>query len=114
MHAGWTRDHGPADAGCQPTRAAWGAALAAMSLLALGSPASALAQVSEVEPEAGRLLKRMTDYVGSLQQFGLDTAQSIEVVLVSGQKLQFTSAARMVVQRPNKLFAERACVTVGR
>ena len=91
----------------QPTGAPWGAALAALVVLAVVSPASALAQVNDIEPEAGRLLKRMTDYVGSLPQFGLDTAQSIEVVLVSGQKIQFNSAARMVVQRPNKLFAER-------
>ena len=107
MHAGWTRETGPAPAGKQPTGAPWGAALAALVVLAVVSPASALAQANDIEPEAGRLLKRMTDYVGSLPQFGLDTAQSIEVVLVSGQKIQFTSAARMVVQRPNRLFAER-------
>jgi hypothetical protein len=102
-----TRDVGPVHAGGRPARAPWGAALAALSLLALVSPTKVLAQVSDIEPEAGRLLKRMTDYVASLPQFGLDTSQSIEVVLVSGQKIQFTSAARMVVQRPNKLFAER-------
>jgi len=81
--------------------------LAALVLLALAAPAPGWAQAPAIEPEAARLLKRMTDYVGSLPQFGLDTAQSIEVVLVSGQKIQFTSAARMVAQRPNKLFAER-------
>jgi len=107
MHARWTRKTGPAPAGKQPALAPWGAALTALIVLAVISPASALAQVNDIEPEAGRLLKRMTDYVGSLPQFGLDSAQSIEVVLVSGQKIQFTSAARMVVQRPNRLFAER-------
>ena len=107
MQAGLTRDVGPADAGRQLARAPWGAALTALSLLALVSPASALAQVNDIEPEAARMLKRMTDYVGGLQQFGLDTAQTMEVVLVSGQKIQFTSAARMVLQRPNKLYAER-------
>jgi hypothetical protein len=107
MQVGWTRDVEPVHAGRRPARAPGGAALAALSLLALVSPTSAWAQVNDIEPEAGRLLKRMTDYVASLPQFGLDTSQSIEVVLVSGQKIQFTSAARMVVQRPNKLFAER-------
>ena len=102
-----TRDVGPVHAGSRPARALWGAALAALSLVALVAPTPASAQVSDIEPEAGRLLKRMTDYVGGLPQFGLDTSQSIEVVLVSGQKIQFTSAARMVLQRPNKLFAER-------
>jgi hypothetical protein len=107
MHADGTRGVGRARAGRQPVRAAWGAALAATSLLALAAPAAAWAQAAAIEPEAARLLKRMTDYVGGLAQFGLDSAQSIEVVLVSGQKIQFTSAARMVVHRPNKLFAER-------
>ena len=70
-------------------------------------PAPAQAQGTGVEPEAARILKRMTDYVGGLQQFGLDTANTVEVVLQSGQKIQFTSAARTTVQRPNKLRAER-------
>jgi hypothetical protein len=107
MHAGWTHDVGRARADKRPARAAWSAALIALSLLAMAVPASAWAQAAAIEPDAARLLKRMTDYVGDLPQFGLDTAQSIEVVLVSGQKIQFTSAARMVAQRPNKLFAER-------
>lgn len=107
MHAGWTHDVGRARAHKQPLQAARSAALAVLGLLALAAPVSAWAQAAAVEPEAARLLKRMTDYVGGLPQFGLDTAQSIEVVLVSGQKIQFTSASRMVVQRPNKLFAER-------
>lgn len=113
MQARWMRDVGPTHAGSQPIRARWGAALTALSLIATVSPVSALAQVNDIEPEAGRLLKRMADYVGSLPQLGLDSAQSIEVVLVSGQKIQFNSAARMVVQRPNKLYAERVGDVVG-
>lgn len=113
MQARWMRDVGPTHAGSQPIRARWGAALTALSLMATVSPVSALAEVNDIEPEAGRLLKRMADYVGSLPQLALDSAQSIEVVLVSGQKIQFNSAARMVVQRPNKLFAERVGDVVG-
>jgi hypothetical protein len=107
MHADSSHDDRRARATRQSFGAAWGATLAALGLLTLAAPASAWAQATAIEPEAMRLLKRMTDYVGGLPQFGLDTAQSIEVVLVSGQKIQFTSAARLVVQRPNKLFAER-------
>ena len=66
-----------------------------------------MAQGAAVDPEAARLLKRMTDYIGALKQFGAETEQVFEVVLVSGQKLQFSSASRIVVQRPNKLRAER-------
>jgi hypothetical protein len=78
-------------------------ALAFASLL----PIAALAQSSSVDPEAAGMLKRMTDYVGHLQRFGFDTASTLEVVLVSGQKLQFTSASRATVQRPNRLRVER-------
>jgi hypothetical protein len=65
------------------------------------------AQGPDVDPEAARILKRMTDYVSGLQQFGLETSNTVEVVLHSGQKIQFTSAARATVQRPNKLHAAR-------
>jgi hypothetical protein len=78
-------------------------ALSLASLLA----APAQAQVAGVDPEAARILKRMTDHVAGLKQFGLDAANTVEVVLTSGQKLQFTSAARTIVQRPNKLRADR-------
>jgi len=82
--------------------------LAGLSLgLALLAVAPAQAQGTGVDPEAARILKRMTDYVGGLQQFGLDTSNTVEVVLHSGQKIQFTSAAKATLQRPNKLHASR-------
>ena len=83
--------------------------VSAALLLALSalSPIQVHAQGAAVDPEAARLLKRMTDYIGALKQFGAETEQVFEVVLVSGQKLQFSSASRIVVQRPNKLRAER-------
>jgi hypothetical protein len=49
----------------------------------------------------------MTDYVGKLPQFSVDTAATLEVVLYSGQKIQFTSASRNTLQRPDKLRSER-------
>mgnify|MGYP003397253115 CR=1 FL=1 len=75
--------------------------------LALLAVAPAQAQGPGVDPEAARILKRMTDYVGGLQRFALDTASTVEVVLHSGQKIQFTSASKAILQRPNKLYAAR-------
>jgi len=69
------------------------------------TPASA--QSAGVEPEAARLLKRMTDFVGSQARFSLETVNTVEVVLDSGQKIQFTGSARTTVQRPNRLHSER-------
>ena len=65
------------------------------------------AQAAGVDPDAARALKRMTDYVGTLQQFSVDTANTLEIVLDTGQKIQFTSGSRNTVQRPNKLRSER-------
>ena len=76
-------------------------------MLALMLPGTARAQAAGVDLDAAKILKRMTDYVGTLQRFSVDTSNTLEVVLVSGQKIQFTSASRNTVQRPNKLRSER-------
>ena len=47
------------------------------------------------------------DFLASQKQFSVETRSSLEVVLVSGQKIQFDHTARQSVQRPNKLRAER-------
>jgi|APFre7841882724_1041349.scaffolds.fasta_scaffold48128_2 hypothetical protein len=76
-------------------------------LLAAALPQPALAQPDGISPKAEKLLKASTDFLASQQQFSLDTQSSIEVVLNSGQKIQFDHTARLSVQRPNKLRAER-------
>ena len=80
--------------------------LLALSLTALAT-SPARAQSTGVHPEAARLLKRMTEFVGSQDRFSLQTVNTVEVVLDSGQKIQFTGGARTTVQRPNKLHSER-------
>jgi len=86
----------------------------AAALLVLGTivllvtaPTNVRAQASDVEPEAMQILKKMTDYIGGLQQFSLDTENMLEDVLMSGQKIQYDFSASVVIQRPNKLRAER-------
>lgn len=78
-------------------------------MLTLAAPPAVpgTAQVRGVDPEAARILRRMTDHVGGLRDFGLDAANTVEVVLTSGQKIQYTSASRTTVQRPTKLRADR-------
>ena len=46
-----------------------------------------------------RLLRRMTDYMASLQQFSVATQNTLEAVLASGQKIQFVMNASVTVQR---------------
>jgi hypothetical protein len=72
-----------------------------------GFAVAAQAQAKGIAPEAQQLLKASTDFIASQNQFSLDTRNSLEVVLHSGQKIQFNHTARQSVQRPNKLRAER-------
>ena len=92
-----------------PRIGSWLIASAALAVTTLGLmlPAAAHAQAAGVDPDAAGMLKRMTDYVGKLPRFSVDTAATLEVVLHSGQKIQFTSASRTTLQRPDKLRSER-------
>ncbi len=87
------------------TAAAW-FALGALALSGIASTA-AEAQAPAVDPAAVRILQRMTDYLGSLQQFSVHTQNTLEDVLDSGQRVDFEVSASVIVSRPNKLRAER-------
>jgi len=65
------------------------------------------AQAPAVDPAATRILKRMTDYVGSLQQFSVHTQNTLEDMLESGHRVDIDVSAKMIINRPNKLRAER-------
>jgi hypothetical protein len=76
--------------------------IAALSML------SVVAQAEGIAPEAKQILKASTDFLASQQRFIADTRNTLEIVLKSGQKIEFNSTARQSVQRPNKLRAERS------
>jgi hypothetical protein len=65
------------------------------------------AQTKGVDPQAEKLLRRMGEYLAGRQQFTLKAESSLEVVLTSGQKLQYDSPSTLMVSRPNKLRAHR-------
>ena len=81
-------------------------ALLAMAVLA-GWPQAVHAQPAGVDPQAEKLLRRMSDYLAGRQQFSVKAESTLEVVLTSGQKLQFDSPGTLTVSRPNKLRAHR-------
>jgi len=64
-------------------------------------------QTKGVEPQAEKLLRRMSDYLAGRQQFSLKAESTLEAVLTSGQKLQYDSPSTLMVSRPNKLRAHR-------
>lgn len=88
------------------SRAAAFYVLGALALSAT-APSQVWAQTQAVDPAAVQILKKTTDYLGGLQQFSVDTLNILEEVLDSGQKIQVSVAASVVLQRPNKLRAER-------
>ena len=85
------------------------AALFALGVLALSATASTdvRAQAPAVDPAATKILKGMTDYVGSLKQFSVHTQNTLEDLLDSGHRVDFDVSADVIVSRPNKLRAER-------
>jgi hypothetical protein len=72
-----------------------------------GWPQPGHAQPAGIDPQAEKLLRRMSDYLASRQQFTAKAESTLEVVLTSGQKLQFDSPATLMVSRPNRLRAHR-------
>jgi hypothetical protein len=75
--------------------------------LLTGSAGTAFAGEAMLDPVTIQRLQASMSYLGGLQQFGLVTETSIEVVLESGQKLQFDNAVDVQVKRPDKLLAVR-------
>ena len=76
-------------------------------LVTAGWPQPGHAQPTGMDAQAEKLLRRMSDYLAGRQQFSLKAESTLEVVLTSGQKIQFDSPATLVVSRPNKLRAHR-------
>jgi len=83
------------------------ARLLLLAMLAAVAAPAAQAQGTGVDPEAERLLRRMTDYMAGLKTFSVDTRDTLEAVLSSGEKIQFVMGASAIVSRPNKLRADR-------
>src|SRR6185295_9949572 len=61
----------------------------------------------QIDPDADRMLKEMTDYLAGLQTFKVQSDAIDEVVLTSGQKIHLASESVVSVQRPNRLRSEQ-------
>jgi hypothetical protein len=81
--------------------------VALVMAILVGWPEASHAQPTGMEPQAEKLLRRMSDYLTGLQKFTVKTENTLEAVLTSGQKLQYDSPATASVWRPNKLRADR-------
>ena len=73
----------------------------------MGLTAESQGQSATIEPKADRLLRKMSAYLAGLEQFSVQTENTLEVVLRSGEKIQFDNPAEGWIKRPNKLRADR-------
>lgn len=66
-----------------------------------------LAEDTDIEPKADIILKQMSQYLAGLNQFEITAQSTVETVIDSGQKIMLEHANKVIVKRPNKLFATR-------
>jgi hypothetical protein len=70
-------------------------------------PPAAQRPQKAIDPTADRMLRQMTDYLAGLQSFKVQSSAVDEVVLQSGQKIQYASDSLVSVERPNRLRSEQ-------
>lgn len=83
--------------------------LIALVVFALSTtvPQKTRAEAPGVDPAATEILMRMTDYLGSLKQFSVQTQNTLEDVLATGHRIDLDVSAEVTISRPNKLRSER-------
>jgi len=69
-------------------------------------PQATITAPPAVAERADQLLKQMSDYIGSAEQFTFHADISFDHVLPSGQKLQFAASEDVALQRPGGLYVE--------
>jgi len=62
--------------------------------------------VPAVAEQADRLLKELSSYIGSAEQFTFHADITFDHVLPSGQKLQFSATEEVALKRPGALYVE--------
>ena len=64
------------------------------------------AKAPDLEPKAVEVLKQMCDYLKNLQQFSVQAEITEDVLLTSGQRIQYARSVEASVRRPDRLRAE--------
>jgi hypothetical protein len=75
--------------------------------LGLGTIAPSPAQAQDLDPDATAVLQFMSDYLAATEAFSVNADVDFEVVARTGQKLQFSSYASLIMQRPSGLYLQR-------
>jgi hypothetical protein len=81
-------------------------AMAALTVI-VGLSTYSQGQSAAIEPKADQLLRKMSNYLAGLEQFSVQTENTLEMVLRTGEKIQYDNPAEGLFRRPNKLRADR-------
>lgn len=72
-----------------------------------GLRTDALMSANSTDPEATRILQAMSSYLAETQAFSVNAEIDFEIITKNGQKLQLSSFASTVMQRPNQFYIQR-------
>ncbi len=89
------------------TRTIRGVALAAGLALAIVLAAGSAMAADGVEPDADKILRAMSTYLGGLPAFTMSADIDTEIVNLNGQKLQLSASSAISVERPGKFHIAR-------
>jgi hypothetical protein len=74
---------------------------------AWAAPSRAVDAQQGVDPKARALLERMSNFLASQPQLSVQTDGSMEVVLKTGEKVEFEYSSDVRLKRPDKLRSDR-------
>ncbi len=75
--------------------------------VSLGNAGYSFAEPPDVQPKAYQILRKMSEYMDGLEQFSAQAESELEVILFSGEKIQYNKPVEFSVKRPNKMRADR-------
>ena len=81
--------------------------LVVLFTLGLWNTAQSTDDPPAIEPEAVQILRQMSDYLDSLDQFTFRADNTIDTVMQSGQKIQLGARVDISIQRPNRFRVNR-------
>lgn len=76
-------------------------------LLSLALVVGPTLAANAIDPEADKILRSMTTYLGGLPAFRAKADVDTEIINLEGQKLQLSASTAITVQRPGKLHVRR-------
>ena len=88
-------------------RVAWRTVLAGGFAAVVCLAAFSSAGAEGIDPNADEILKSMSSYLGGLSTFDMNADIDYEIITNDGQKIQLSSEANMVIERPAKFRAQR-------